>query len=658
MQLRHRATMNPHSAVSHLSHFCNIISRSGSVDNRPIYDIDPPDFSVGWHEAPTSLPAFQGPWSSTVTLPRSLPIPRRSFTTQKPYPTKLAAHRHAAFEAYKALKEWDLLNEHLLPFTGGKDVGLEEEVKKMLSEVEKREGMVGVSMQIDPWAATLDGGSRTPSPNRTPDGSSGHETPEKAEVQRSWYVSEMKIDGSPPLLFFTLRPMDTIPRLDGPKLYRPGRDVVRVEITPLPRSSLSFPAASFNDMAPVAGAHTPIPDDDEVIAQAREYTRMIFCCFYGSRLKWDNTDYSYLVLPPPQMSSLPSTSAWTARRAWLRDLRTVEATLTANGKFRSDLAYEVRTDEYVREFGYTEDLVVVKKHLSLGRPWKFVGWRFDRLSEEEEEVVREQYRKQLSKGKAKDGNATSEATMGIDQTTEGQDVTMEEMDGVEDNKMDIPYPLLIAEPFPPRTNFLHPLPESATTSPRKDEDETGAAESASKGYAYLIPSMSGVALYSEEETEYAFLLPSILRWLGIDLTVSSFRKHHWTPSSSIPGPLPEHSPTTSLRDVPNVLLTVALTAPMSGERYNYQRLETLGDTVLKFVVGIQMYDEYPMWHEGYLTRGKDHAVSNVKLAKENFSREVFRWIIRGMFTTTFAVLKTLSDFFPVGRPDVGKEMAA
>ncbi|RXW14013.1 hypothetical protein EST38_g11844 [Candolleomyces aberdarensis] len=44
-----RALINIHSAVSHLSHFCAIISRSGNADNRPIYDLNPPRFALGWH---------------------------------------------------------------------------------------------------------------------------------------------------------------------------------------------------------------------------------------------------------------------------------------------------------------------------------------------------------------------------------------------------------------------------------------------------------------------------------------------------------------------------------------------------------------------------------------------------------------------------------
>ncbi|RXW11418.1 hypothetical protein EST38_g14437, partial [Candolleomyces aberdarensis] len=159
------ALINTHSAVSHLSHFCAIISRSGNADNRPIYDLDPPEYVLGWHSTFSSttppnpfsplsastgplgpstiqIPQPPGPWTSTVTLPRSLPIPQRSFTSgPTPFPSKLKAHRHAAFNAYKALFEWGLLNEHLLPFTAGAGgPEEEEEVKRLLQEVEKRKG--------------------------------------------------------------------------------------------------------------------------------------------------------------------------------------------------------------------------------------------------------------------------------------------------------------------------------------------------------------------------------------------------------------------------------------------------------------------------------------------------------------------------------------
>ena len=58
-------------------------------------------------------------------------------------------------------------------------------------------------------------------------------------------------------------------------------------------------------------------------------------------------------------------------------------------------------------------------------------------------------------------------------------------------------------------------------------------------------------------------------------------------------------------------------------------METLGDAVLKIITAIQLLGEYPLWHEGYLTKKKDHTVSNVRLAKVDIAKGLYRWIIRG-----------------------------
>jgi endoribonuclease Dicer len=48
-------------------------------------------------------------------------------------------------------------------------------------------------------------------------------------------------------------------------------------------------------------------------------------------------------------------------------------------------------------------------------------------------------------------------------------------------------------------------------------------------------------------------------------------------------------------------------------------------------VSIQLLAEFPLWHEGYLSRKKDHTVSNYKLAKEAITRNLYNWIIRDVF---------------------------
>jgi hypothetical protein len=168
--------------------------------------------------------------------------------------------------------------------------------------------------------------------------------------------------------------------------------------------------------------------------------------------------------------------------------------------------------------------------------------------------------------------------------------------------LEITYPLLVVKPFPPRTNFLLPIP------PR----DKAASEAKS---LLLLPQLSTIALLSSIEIEYAFLLPSILRWFSMARTTYSLRETLFRGSP--------------LSNIPFKLLTAATTAPGSYEKSNYQRLETLGDAVLKFVVCMQLLAEYPLWHEGYLARKKDHAVSNVRLAKEDIAKGLYRWIIRG-----------------------------
>ncbi|KAK0193304.1 ribonuclease III domain-containing protein [Armillaria mellea] len=80
----------------------------------------------------------------------------------------------------------------------------------------------------------------------------------------------------------------------------------------------------------------------------------------------------------------------------------------------------------------------------------------------------------------------------------------------------------------------------------------------------------------------------------MSLTIQSMRDTLFTPSSH-------------LYAIPSQLMTIAMTAPSSQERYNYQRLETLGDTVLKYLIMLSLM---------------------LRLAKENISRGMFKWIIR------------------------------
>ena len=507
------ALITLHSAISHLAHFCAVIPNSIHVDNRPLYDLDPPEFTEGWHsfDGRSQELVYTGPYGSSITLPRTLPLPERQFTVDRIYKTKISAHRHAAFKAYRSLYEAALLNEYLLPITSILEPELEKEVKEMLADVEKRAGFARVSMHIDPWAAEDD-------------------------HQDSWFYSRLTLEGLPPLLLFTRSETISIDFQGGPTLYRRGSPPIRTSLEHLGR----------------------LTGDDQQISRARQFTRRIFWGLNHTRMTWDNLDFSYLFLPIDDVDM-----EWDVRRSWL-------ATFSASSDEARTVHLMGNAATIAKQFNYPSDLTLIQKHMGFSRPLKFVRWRYEPLSSEEEKELRED----LYNGRIDD--------------------------------IEITYPLLVVENYPPRSNFLFPLPPQSPDEPMP----------ASSNLIILLPQLSGAILLSQTETDYAFLLPSVIRSLSMTLKAHSLRRNLFTSSPMF--------------DISISLLRIAITAPAAGEKLNYQRMETLGDTVLKIVTGIQLLAEYPLWHEGYLTRKKDHTVSNVRLAKQDIAKGLYRWIIRGM----------------------------
>ncbi|PBL04406.1 P-loop containing nucleoside triphosphate hydrolase protein [Armillaria gallica] len=504
------ALLTLESALPHLAHFVAVHpSASFNLDFQPMYDLDPPDLPLGWHSfenrSTSVVVPYSGPWGSTVTLPRFLSSELRVHSTERIHPTKLSAHRHAAFKAYKALYDNELLDDHLLPL-----FFRDEEIKKLESEVEKRVGIVSVSPQINPWAPVDD--SIT-----------------------VWYCSELTLGDLPPLHMFTRTqcPPSWFENDGPPTLFTP-HGPIKVTLRSIRQVGL----------------------DEEVVTRAREYTRRLFWSMHGQRMTWDDLDFSYLFLPPHGTED----DEWEERRTWLREENEREG---RTNKF----AFDANAQDLGEAFWYPQDLTIVRAGFQFGKVYRFIAWRYDTVNEEELEDMKTRYFRH-------------------------------------DDLEDIPCPLIVAEVLPSKSNFLVPPTKPAKEGSRQPPKRV-----------LLIPNYTAATLISPLETEYVSLLPSVLRALAMSLTVQSMRDRMFTPSSH-------------LYAIPSQLMTIAMTAPLSQERYNYQRLETLGDTVVKYLVSIQLLSEHPLWHEGYLSRRKDHAVANVRLANENISREMFKWIIR------------------------------
>ncbi|KAL5528914.1 hypothetical protein ACEPAG_4888 [Sanghuangporus baumii] len=62
--------------------------------------------------------------------------------------------------------------------------------------------------------------------------------------------------------------------------------------------------------------------------------------------------------------------------------------------------------------------------------------------------------------------------------------------------------------------------------------------------------------------------------------------------------------------IPDNLMIEALTLPCAMEKFDNQRLETIGDSVLKLCVVVYTFNHFPTKHEGQLTALKSNSVSN------------------------------------------------
>ena len=510
------------SAIEHIFHFCSILPYTGLANTAPLFDIDPPDFPLEWHADRGPRFPSTGPYGCTLTLPRLVDPQFRTFSTPRIHLSKDSARRHVAFQAYRALYENKLLNNHLLPLTSTLEPDGESEVQLLLKEVEKREGMALVSSQIDPWR-----------------GSGGNE----ADNATRWWSITLEVDKVPPLRMLTLA---TVPPLKTDEL-----PVIHI------RHTHECPPVKVR----VVGDQSPIiaGDDDGILARAKEFTRRLFWPMYSSRMKWDQTDFLHLFIPVDE-----SPTVWDEQRALASD----------TGSFPNGWqALFSPFSSFMPHDDQIEDIHIVNRSFT-GRLFKFIGMRNTPITIEEKADLAKRYVR----------------------------TRRDEEDAV---GLEITYPLIEARPIVKR-NFLFPMP-----------DESKGVDDVSQKTVLLLQDSTLVALTSSHEAKYALWAPSIIRHLQVACTASSMRDTLFIG--------------TPLAQIPLDLLLTAITMPAAQERYHYQRLETLGDTTLKYVVGIQLLSAHPLWHEGYLSRRKDHAVSNANLAKMAIKRKLYKWIIRDRF---------------------------
>jgi hypothetical protein len=116
--------------------------------------------------------------------------------------------------------------------------------------------------------------------------------------------------------------------------------------------------------------------------------------------------------------------------------------------------------------------------------------------------------------------------------------------------------------------------------------------------------------------QFGFLIPSIMRRFEIHLLAKVLLE-------------------TLLKSVDMSdlgLVVTAISASSANEASNYQRLEFLGDSILKTCTSVQLVGAYPLWHEGYLSAKKDRLVSNSRLSRAAIEAGLDSFIVTKPFS--------------------------
>ncbi|KAI9715190.1 MAG: hypothetical protein M1828_001016 [Chrysothrix sp. TS-e1954] len=158
--------------------------------------------------------------------------------------------------------------------------------------------------------------------------------------------------------------------------------------------------------------------------------------------------------------------------------------------------------------------------------------------------------------------------------------------------------------LPKRKDFLHPLVSNRSSN------------AASSGTLLLPVSRCSVKTMPFMHSRMALFIPSMLHIIEINFVAQHLRQ-------TLLAPLEISS---------QQLVLTAICASSAREQHNYQRLEFLGDCVLKLSISLQLMALHPLYPESFLSRTKERTVSNQNLTKAALKIGLDRFIVTQVFT--------------------------
>ena len=166
------------------------------------------------------------------------------------------------------------------------------------------------------------------------------------------------------------------------------------------------------------------------------------------------------------------------------------------------------------------------------------------------------------------------------------------------------YVLIEMTRLPKKINFLHRMPGQDARVGR------------TSGLRMMLAQRCEMDRLPFKYSQFAMFIPSILHKIQVAMVVDHL-------CSTVLSPL---------HFTDRGLIYIAISAPSAQEPSDYNRLEFLGDSYLKFFTSLTLVAEHLNYHEGILSHQKDHIVSNGPLALAAVLVGLDKFILTKAFT--------------------------
>ncbi|XP_057432641.1 endoribonuclease Dicer homolog 3a isoform X2 [Lotus japonicus] len=163
--------------------------------------------------------------------------------------------------------------------------------------------------------------------------------------------------------------------------------------------------------------------------------------------------------------------------------------------------------------------------------------------------------------------------------------------------------------------------------------QTGPGASKVPVHVHVPPELLYIIDVKRDVLKSMYLLPSLMHRIETLLLSSQLREEINDQASNL--------------NISSSLILQALTTSRCCENFSMERLELLGDSVLKYVVSCHLFLKYPENHEGKLTARRQQVICNATLHKLGTNRKLQGYILDSAFEPRRWVAPGQHSIYPV-----------